>query len=126
MRVTTLIIIIVIIGGVAFWAHKAGYFGKAQTAVQDSFTSHYEVGQQKYRTMDYTGAIQELEAAIKAGPDHPEVPSALYRIGDCYREMKQNAKAIEVYQKVIQDYPDFKMRGQVEQSIEKTRTLGGF
>ena len=126
MRVTTLLIIIVVIGGAAFFAHKAGYFGKAKQAVEESFGAHYNAGQGEYHTQKYQEAIQEFEKAIQLNPTHQDAPAALVRMGDCYRELGQRDKALECYQKVLDNYPNFKLRGQVEQTIEKTRTLGTF
>jgi TolA-binding protein len=126
MRVTTLVIIIVVIGGAAFFAHKAGYFGKAQQAVESSFKYQYNVGNGKYQTQKYEEAIKDFEQAVQNHPDDPGVPSAYVRMGDCYRELGQKDKAIQIYQKVLDDFPNYKLRGQVEQTIEKTRTLGTF
>ncbi len=126
MRVMPLLIIILVIGVVAFWAHKAGYFGKAQEAVEDSFSVNYNAGQGKYQTQKYEEAIKDFEQALKANPTHPDAPAAYVRMGDCYRELGQPDKAIEIYQKVVDDFPNYKLRGQVEQTIEKTRSLGHF
>lgn len=126
MRATTFVIIIAILGGAAFYAHKAGYFGKVQQTVEDSFSTHFNSGQGKYQTQKYEEAIAEFEKAIKLNSKHQDAAAAYVRMGDCYRELGQPEKALEAYNKVLTDYPDFKLRGQVEQTIEKTRALGKF
>jgi tetratricopeptide (TPR) repeat protein len=126
MRVTTLVIIIVVLGAVAFWAKQAGYLGEAKAVVTDSFASHYNAGNAKYQTQKYQEAIQDFERALQLSPQDENAPAAVVRMGDCYRELGQKDKAIECYQKVLDEYPNFKLRGQVEQTIEKTRALGTF
>ena len=123
MRLSTLIIVLVIVvGGIAF-AWKEGYFGKAQEAASNSFSVHYSKGQSLYLTAKYEGAIPEFQRALELDPKDPEAPTALARVGDCYKELKQYSKAVEMYDRVLNEYPDYKMRPMVEQSREKIKGL---
>lgn len=54
----------------------------------------------------YLDAIQKLEQLIKEFKDSELVDDAFYNIGLCYFNMNQFEKAIELFQKVIHQYPD--------------------
>jgi tetratricopeptide (TPR) repeat protein len=54
----------------------------------------------------YLDAIQKLEQLIKEFKDSELIDDALYNIGLCYFNMNQFEKAIELFQKVIHQYPD--------------------
>lgn len=123
MRVTTLIIVIAIVAGGAYFAWKKGYLGQAQQAAEQSFDVHFSKGQTLFQGMKYDEAIQEFQKALTLQPNHPQAPDALLRMGDCYRDMKQTDKAIETYEKIIKEYPDYKARGIVEKAIEKLKGM---
>ena len=124
MRLTTLIILIILIGGAAFIAYKKGYFQKAGEAVESSFSVHLAKGKSLYQRTEYEAAIQELEKAIAANPNHEDVPRAMRCMGDCYKELRQPEKAVAIYKEIIEKYPDDRMRGDVEKAIEKVEQLG--
>lgn len=54
----------------------------------------------------YLDAIQKLEKLIKEFKDSELVDDAYYNIGLCYFNMNQFEKAIDLFQKVIHQYPD--------------------
>ncbi len=54
----------------------------------------------------YLDAIQKLEQLIKEFKDSELVDDAYYNIGLCYFNMNQFERAIELFQKVIHQYPD--------------------
>ena len=126
MRVTTLVIIIALIGGGLWYAKKAGYLGKVQSATQDSFEAHLAKGKGLYQVTKYDEAIEELNKAIAASPTHEDMPRALRCLGDCHKEKREPQKAVEIYERIIKDYPDDKMRGDVEKAIEKVKALNYF
>ena len=126
MRLSTFIIIVIIVGGGLFFAWKKGYIGKAEKAVEDSFSVHLAKGKRLYNSMKYDEAITELEKAIAVAPDHPDMPRALRCLGDCYKEKRDPKKAIEIYERIVKDYPGDPMIGNVEQAIEKVKALGHF
>ena len=54
----------------------------------------------------YMDAIKLLEQLIQEFKESELVDDALYNIGLCYFNMNQFEKAIELFQKVIHQYPD--------------------
>jgi uncharacterized protein YlzI (FlbEa/FlbD family) len=54
----------------------------------------------------YLDAINIFEQLIKEFKDSELVDDALYNIGLCYFNMNQFERAIELFQKVIHQYPD--------------------
>lgn len=54
----------------------------------------------------YLDSIKILEQLIEEFPDSELVDDALYDIGLCYFNMNQFEKAIEYFEKVINEYPD--------------------
>ena len=76
--------------------------------------------------MKYDEAIPELEKAIEAAPDHPDMPRALRCLGDCYKEKHEPEKAVEIYERIVKDYPNDRMIGDVKQAIEKVKALGHY
>ena len=124
MRLTTLIILIVLIGGAAFIAYKKGYFKKAGEAVEGSFSVRLAKGKTLYQQTKYEEAIAELEKAIEVDPNHEDMPRAMRCMGDCYKELRQPEQAVAIYKEIIEKYPDDRMRGDVEKAIEKVETLG--
>ena len=124
MRLTTLIILIVLIGGALFIAHKKGYFKKAGEAVESSFSVHLAKGKALYQQTKYEEAIAELEKAIEVNPNHENMPRAMRCMGDCYKELRQPEQAVAIYKEIIEKYPDDRMRGDVEKAIDKVEALG--
>lgn len=121
MSVTKLLVILIIIGGVGFFVWKGGYIGKMKADSEKTFSYHYSKAQTDYQMSKYDDAIKEFEAALAIDPKDTEAPVAMMKIGDCYKEKKDDAKAVEYYQRCLKDYPDFKLRGRLEQSIEKIK-----
>ncbi len=121
MRVSRVVIILLIIAGVAYFAHKKGYIGQAQQNVAKSFETHFQKGQVLFTQMKYQEAMEEFQKAIDLEPSNPKASDALFRIGHCYRDMRQKDKAIATYQKVIATYPDAANRGLVERALEQVR-----
>ena len=54
----------------------------------------------------YTREIEVLEFLCEQFPDSPEACDALYRIGYCYRLLKDYDTAAQYYKKVLNEYPD--------------------
>jgi len=66
------------------------------------FTQAIQIAKDEF----YLDAIQMLEQLIKEFKDSELVDDALYNIGLCYFNMNQFEQAIELFQKVIHQYPD--------------------
>ena len=63
----------------------------------------YESAKNLYLNEDYPGAVQKLEAFMKAYPDHPSVYEARYYTAESFYRMNQDAQAMRYYDKVIED-----------------------
>jgi tetratricopeptide (TPR) repeat protein len=126
MRVSTLVIVLAVLGGIGYFIWKGGYIDKMQADTKNTFSYHYNAGQSLYQTSKYDEAIKEFEAALAINAKDSEAPNAIVRMGDCYKEKKEPAKALECYERCLKEFPDYKLRGQVEQSIEKVKALKHF
>ena len=123
MRVSTLVVVIALIAGLGYYLSKTGTLDKMRKDADNSFGVHYAKGQGSFNASKYEEAIKEFEKALALSAADSDAPVASMRIGDCYKELKQNEKAIDAYQKCIKDYPNFRQRGQIEQTIEKIKGL---
>ena len=94
--------------------------------MEENFDVHLARGKRLYNSMKYDEAIVELEKAIAVDPNHQNMPRALRCLGDCYKEKEDPKKAIEIYERIVKDYPDDKMIGDVLQAIEKVKAFGHF
>ena len=65
--------------------------------------SCYDAGYEAFRTEDYDTAITNLERAFKYDPSNGE---ALYNLGNSYNKKGDTKKAVEIYEKVIELFPD--------------------
>jgi TolA-binding protein len=57
------------------------------------------------RQRDFRQALVEFRRAIDGYPKSSLVPEALLKVGLCYRALKDQAHAREVWEQVIKDYP---------------------
>ena len=136
MRVTTLIIIVALVGGGLWFAKEKGYLDKAaQRAEQaaDSFKAHRAKADKKYQEMSYDEALKEYHTAIEKEPAHADVPFALMRIAECHVELSKKGdpqvelkKAKEYYTRIVDEYPNHKIIPQIKKSLEKVESMGGW
>jgi len=66
---------------------------------------HYEQGKSLLRAGRPARAIEELRRAIKVAPQGKLVASCYLGIGSAYGDLKQHAKAVEAFQKVVELLP---------------------
>jgi len=57
----------------------------------------------------YNLAAPEWKKFIETYPNDPKVPDAWHYLGVCQSKLGDLGKAVEAYQKVIKDFPDFKL-----------------
>jgi tetratricopeptide (TPR) repeat protein len=115
-------------GDFAIWAQMdlaASYVGlgddqNAQAEIEklnSDFAAHpqlnwakFVVGQQYYTKERYAEAMALWEKVMAEEPQFSddEFGEAELFMGDCYQRLGQLGKAVEHYQKVAQDYPDYK------------------
>jgi len=67
--------------------------------------AQYWIGEAYYRQRDFDQALAEFRKVIDGYPKSAQVPEALLKIGLCYRELKEQARAREVWEQVAKDFP---------------------
>ena len=65
--------------------------------------SYYDTGYEAYRSEEYDTAIENLKKAFQYDPENGE---ALYNLANSYYKSGKTDEAIEVYQQVIDTFPD--------------------
>lgn len=75
--------------------------------------AHYEAGVAAYRAGDYAKAVEELEAGYALAPE----PAHLYNLGQAHRLAGNPERALECYQRFLEEVPDAPNRAAVEQRI---------
>ena len=78
--------------------------------------AQYWIGEAYYVQRDYRQAAFELQKVIDADARGAKVPDALLKIGLCYVSLHQPNRAQELWQHVVQTYPD-------SEAARKARTL---
>lgn len=58
----------------------------------------------------YDMALREYQVLVSEMPDHPRLDAALFRIGECKRELGDPRAAEEFYQRVAREHPDSPFR----------------
>ena len=74
--------------------------------MHDKEITYFSNAIEKARSEFYLDAINEFTKLNEEFPQSELVDDALYNIGLCYFQMNQFEKAIEYYQKVIDEFPD--------------------
>lgn len=98
----------------------------AELTFKDESTRLYIQGRDAYNgeneyagAQDYDKAKEFLEEALEYDPDNTD---AMYFLGRTYQQMSKPKKAIEYYEKIINDYPD---SARVQEASSRLRELGG-
>lgn len=68
--------------------------------------AEYWLGEARYVSRDFNGAIQAFQAVVGGYPDSPKVPGALLKTGYSYAGLQQWDKAKQSLQQVVRKYPD--------------------
>jgi len=74
--------------------------------MHDKEITYFSIAIEKVRSEFYVDAINQYTQLIKEFPESELVDDALYNVGLCYFKMNQFEKAIEYYQKVVDEHPD--------------------
>jgi len=125
MRVSTIVIILVVLVGGYYVAKKKGYIGKVEKAMEDSFGSHYATANKHYLAEKYEDAIKEYRAAVKKDPKHENAFDAMARVGDCYARLDDYDKAVAAYRETLKRYPGAKRENEIKTRIAKINALSG-
>lgn len=85
----------------------------------------------KFWSQDYLEAIPLYESFEKFYPNNEAIPYVIFQIGTCYYKLKQSydkdqtytKKAIETYQRLLQNFPQNPYRLETEKRIKELREL---
>ena len=77
------------------------------------------VGSFYTRTDKFPAAIARFEEALKTFPDLQRRDELLYNLGNAYRKSGQKAKGIEVFERLIKEYPDSKYFADAKKMLAK-------
>ncbi|MCE7505200.1 tol-pal system protein YbgF [Polynucleobacter sp. IMCC30063] len=75
------------------------------------------LGNTKYATQDYSGALAQLQAFVKRYQKHPRVPAALITIANCQSESGNKVAARKTLNELISSYPDSNEANQAQQAL---------
>ncbi|HET7369927.1 MAG TPA: tol-pal system protein YbgF [Gammaproteobacteria bacterium] len=68
--------------------------------------AEYWLGEARYVSRDFKGAVQAFQAVVNGYPESPKVPGALLKMGYSYAELEQWDEAKQALQQVVQKYAD--------------------
>lgn len=66
----------------------------------------YNQGNKLYKQGNYQEALPKLLKVEQVAPELDIMPWVLYQIGNCYKESKDNTKALTFFERVKSDYPN--------------------
>lgn len=84
---------------------------------KQKFLTHLESGEEAYSGGEFEKAIPFFENAFEIYPD----PRILAKIALSYERSGEPRKAIEYYERFLEEAPDSEKRGQVERTLESLR-----
>lgn len=73
----------------------------------------------KKRMRDQTKYVQSLEKALLAYPKGPHAPQLMFDLGYAYEQQDRDAQAIEIYQKLIVNYPTDKLASRAQGRLSR-------
>jgi len=95
--------------------YRKGEFGQAILELDElvmKFLTHplameaqYWIGEAYYSQKDYRQALVEFQKVVDRHSEGNRVPDALLKIGLSHRALRNPARAVEVWQRLVRDYP---------------------
>ncbi|MBA3968104.1 MAG: tetratricopeptide repeat protein, partial [Nitrospirales bacterium] len=82
--------------------------------------AYYYLGESFYVQKHYDPAKQALEHVISRYPSSKYRSHALYKLGQIMLEIDQRSKAQELWNSIIQDYPDSPESAQAKEQLKKS------
>lgn len=73
----------------------------------------------KKRMRDQTKYAQSLEKALLAYPKGPRAPQLMFDLGYAYEQQNKDAQAIDIYQKLIVNYPTDKLASRAQGRLSR-------
>lgn len=68
--------------------------------------AQYWIGEAYYRQRDFARALAELAKVADVYPKSSQVPEALLKVGLCYRELQDQPRARDAWERVIKEFPE--------------------
>lgn len=68
---------------------------------------------------DQTKYAQSLEKALLAYPKGPRAPQLMFDLGYAYEQQNKDAQAIDIYQKLIVNYPTDKLASRAQGRLSR-------
>ena len=121
MTLMKVLVIVVIIAAAAIVVWQMGWIGKAAKGINESFDVNFAKGQTAYQSQQYEDAMQSFQKALQLDAKNSDAPNAMMRLAECYNQLKRLDEARTTYEKLLNDYPDFKQRDQVSAALEKLK-----
>ncbi|WP_097028286.1 tetratricopeptide repeat protein [Clostridium peptidivorans] len=78
----------------------------------------YNEGNRLYKQGNYEKALPKLEKSYEIKPDSNLMPWITYQLGNCYKELNDNANALVYFKKVIKNYPSSQFVASAERMIK--------
>lgn len=77
------------------------------SAISETTDEHFDKARELLNSGRYAEAAEEFKAVVKLTPDGSKVEqNARYWVGQCYFRMEKFDKALSIFEKIIEDYPE--------------------
>ena len=73
--------------------------------------AQFWIGEAYYAERDWRQALAEFEKVIDQAPASVKTPDALLKVGLCYMNLKEAARARQVWQMLVREYPESEAAG---------------
>ena len=82
----------------------------------DISTKYYEEGMKNYQNGDFEAAVEALNRAVIYDGNNQD---AYFNLGNSYRKLEKTAEALEVYQKIVELFPDTSIANRAQSYINE-------
>jgi tol-pal system protein YbgF len=79
------------------------------------------LGNARYATRDYNGAIANFRALLQQAPDHPRAPESVLSIANCQIELKDMDAARQTLQDLVAAYPQSEAAAAARERLARLR-----
>jgi len=79
------------------------------------------LGNARYATRDYNGAIADFRALLQQAPDHPRAPESVLSIANCQIELKDLDAARKTLQDLVTAYPQSEAAAAARERLARLR-----